>query len=153
MEGPGGGQCRVVLPARVLFVMFSMSSSLELCRHCSLKKLLPKPRSAALDAIQSARIRVSCLRPIFLEPCFSSDLRGISSSLEITRKEDLPLLVFTAQPSSTRQVVYGRNYTLPLAGSWGVFLTPWSLVGKGDTLILAQCTRQVDLPQLVVFEA
>ena len=113
-------------------------------------KLLPKPRTAVLDAIRRARIRVSCLRFHFSGSLL---LAGLTRYLDITRKEALPLLVFTAQPSSTRQVVYGRNYTLPLAGSWGGFLTPWSLVGKGNTLILAQCTRHVDLPQLVVIEA
>ena len=93
-------------------------------------KLLPKPRTAA---------------PLFLA--------GLTRFLDVSSKVALPLLVFTAQLSSTRQVVYGRNYTLPLAGSWGGFLTPWSLVGKGNTFILAQCTRHVDLPQWVVVEA
>ena len=80
-------------------------------------------------------------------------LAGLTRFLDISSKEALPFLVFTVQLSLTRQVVYGRKYTLPLAGSWGVFLTPWSLVGKGDTLILAQCTRHVNFPQWVVVEA
>ena len=112
-------------------------------------KLLPKPRTAVLDAIRRARIRVLSLRFHFSGPLF---LAGLTRFLDTPRKVALPLLVFTVQLSLTRQVVYGRNYTLPLAGSWGVFLTPWSLVGKGDTLILAQCTRHVNFPQWVVVE-
>ena len=93
-------------------------------------KLLPKPRTAA--------------------PLFPA---ALTRFLDISSKEAPPFLVITVQLSLTRQVVYGRKYTLPLAGSWGVFLTPWSLVGKGDTLILAQCTRHVNFPQWVVVEA
>ena len=52
VERPCGGQCHGFLPAQVLFVMFPMSSSLELCRHCFLISCCP---SQGLRSLVSRR--------------------------------------------------------------------------------------------------